>query len=199
MARVNVLLATFHRITKQREALKSVERRLADRERRLMDDIARALAGVGYRLTRLDEAKVTAPARGNRKPRVRQDLKCPNANAASFSDARRPSREHHAPPQAARHTKGQGCVAGIERRTRAILPMLQRGEGSSTPRLRPGSVGCCDAPSRSPYPAQHRVHAFLELRIRLEPLDEHAGLLTDLLDIRRRRDDRQRGRPLSTV
>jgi hypothetical protein len=84
MARVNVLLATFHRITKQREALKSVERRLADRERRLMDDIARALAGVGYRLTRLDEARVTAPARGNRKPRVRQDLKCPKCERRFF-------------------------------------------------------------------------------------------------------------------
>jgi hypothetical protein len=77
MAEVNVALTTFHGIAKQREALKSLERRLADRERRLVGDIGRALSGFGYRLARLDEAEVTAPARGNRKLRVRQDLKCP--------------------------------------------------------------------------------------------------------------------------
>jgi uncharacterized C2H2 Zn-finger protein len=84
MARVNVLLAAFHRITKQREALKSIEQRLADRERPLMEDIGRALAGVGYRLTRLNGVMATAPARGKRKPRVRQDLKCPKCERRFF-------------------------------------------------------------------------------------------------------------------
>ena len=84
MARVNVLLATFHRITKQREALKSIERRLTDRERTLVTDIGRALSGFGYRFTRLDEATVTAPGRGNRKRPMRQDLKCPKCKRRFF-------------------------------------------------------------------------------------------------------------------
>jgi hypothetical protein len=84
MARVNVLLATFHGITKQREALKSLERRLADRERTLVADIGRALAGVGYRLTRLDGATTTVSGRGNRKRRARQNLKCPKCQRRFF-------------------------------------------------------------------------------------------------------------------
>ena len=84
MARVNVVLAAFHRITKQREAIKSLERRLADRERTLVADIGRVLSSFGYRLTRLDEATVTAPARRRRKPRVRQNLKCPKCKRRFF-------------------------------------------------------------------------------------------------------------------
>jgi hypothetical protein len=84
MARVNVLLAAFQSITKQREALKSIERRLADRERTLVAAIGRALSGFGYRFTRLDEARDTAPGRGNRKPRARQNLKCPKCERRFF-------------------------------------------------------------------------------------------------------------------
>jgi hypothetical protein len=84
MARVTVSLAAFHRITKQQEAIKSLERRLADRERKLVGDIGRALSGFGYRLARLDEATVTAPALGSRKPRARQDLKCPKCERRFF-------------------------------------------------------------------------------------------------------------------
>jgi hypothetical protein len=84
MVRVNVLLATFHGIAKQRQALKSREHRLADRERTLLGEIGRVLSGFGYRLTRLDEATVTAPARGKRTPRVRQDLKCPKCDRRFF-------------------------------------------------------------------------------------------------------------------
>jgi hypothetical protein len=84
MAGVNIVLTTFSSISKQREDIKSLERRLADRERTLVAEIGRALSEFGYRLARLDEATVTAPARGNRKPRVRQDLKCPKCERRFF-------------------------------------------------------------------------------------------------------------------
>jgi hypothetical protein len=83
MARVKIALSPFHRIAKQQEAIKSLERRLADRERTLVADIGRLLSGFGYQLTRLDEATVTAPARGKRT-RVRQDLKCPKCERRFF-------------------------------------------------------------------------------------------------------------------
>ena len=84
MARVNMALTTFQGIAKQREDIKSLERGLADRERKLLADIGRHLSGFGYRLAKLDEATVTAPARGKRKPRVRQDLKCPKCERRFF-------------------------------------------------------------------------------------------------------------------
>lgn len=84
MAQVNIVLATFQGIAKQREAIKSLERRLADRERTLVADIGRALSGFGYRLARLDEAIVAAPARRKRKLLVRQDLKCPKCERRFF-------------------------------------------------------------------------------------------------------------------
>jgi hypothetical protein len=107
MARVNVLLAAFHGITRQREALKSLERRLADRERTLVADIGRALAGVGYRLTRLDGARVTAPGRGNRKPRARQDLKCPKCERRFFFQM------HVARHMNAMHRRKQGSAQKV--------------------------------------------------------------------------------------
>jgi hypothetical protein len=84
MARVKVLLASFHRITKQRESLKSLELRLADRERKLVADIGRALSDVGYRLMPLDEGKANSRARGTRRLRLRQDLKCPKCERRFF-------------------------------------------------------------------------------------------------------------------
>ena len=84
MARISVLLATFQSITKQREALKSIERRLADRERTLGAEIGRVLSGFGYQFSRLDEARGTAPGRGNRKRRKRQNLKCPKCERRFF-------------------------------------------------------------------------------------------------------------------
>jgi hypothetical protein len=69
---------------KQREVIESLARRLADRERTLVAEIGRALSGFGYRLARLDEATVTAPARGNGRPQVRQDLKCPKCGRRFF-------------------------------------------------------------------------------------------------------------------
>jgi hypothetical protein len=84
MARVNVLLATFHHITKQRESLKQLALRLADRERKLVDDIGRALSDVGYRLVPLGEGKADSRARVTRRRRLRQDLKCPKCERHFF-------------------------------------------------------------------------------------------------------------------
>lgn len=84
MARVNIVLATFKSIAEKRDAIKSLERRLADRERTLVAEIGRALSDFGYRLARLDAAIVTAPARRNRTLRVRQDLKCPRCERRFF-------------------------------------------------------------------------------------------------------------------
>jgi hypothetical protein len=49
------------------------------------------------------------------------------------------------------------------------------------------------------YPTHRLLQAVLELRIRREPPDERAALLSDLLDIRWRRNNRLRGCPLSRV
>jgi len=84
MARVNVVLAAFHRIAKQQEAIKSLERRLADRERKLLADIGRALSDVGYRVERVDEMQATSPARRTGTRRKRQDLKCPKCQRRFF-------------------------------------------------------------------------------------------------------------------
>ena len=84
MARVNVLLATFHGIAKQRETLKSLELRLADRERTLLADIGRALSDAGYRLERVDETQAPSAARGTGRRRKRQDLKCPKCDRRFF-------------------------------------------------------------------------------------------------------------------
>lgn len=84
MARVDVLLAAFYGIAKQRETLKSLELRLADRERMLLADIGRALSDAGYRLERVDEIQAAPPARGTRRRRKRQDLKCPKCERRFF-------------------------------------------------------------------------------------------------------------------
>jgi uncharacterized C2H2 Zn-finger protein len=84
MARVNVLLAAFHHITKRRESLKQLALRLADRERKLVDDIGRALSDVGYRLVPLSEGKADSRARVTRRRRLRQDLKCPKCERRFF-------------------------------------------------------------------------------------------------------------------
>ena len=84
MARVNVLLAAFHRITKQQEAIKSLERRLADRERTLVAGIGRALSDAGYRLERVDEIQTTSSTLRTRRRRKRQDLKCPKCERRFF-------------------------------------------------------------------------------------------------------------------
>jgi uncharacterized C2H2 Zn-finger protein len=84
MARVNVLLEAFHRITKRRQALESIKHRLADRERQLVGDIGRALSDLGYRLERIDEIQAALPARRTRWRRTRQDLKCPKCERRFF-------------------------------------------------------------------------------------------------------------------
>ena len=84
MAQVNVRLATFRGIAKQRETLKSLELRLADRERTLLADIGRALSDAGYRLERVDEIQVASPTRRTRRRRNRQDLKCPKCERRFF-------------------------------------------------------------------------------------------------------------------
>ena len=63
MARVNVVLAAFHRIAKQQDAIKSLERRLANREHKLLAEIGRALSDVGYRVERVDAIQAASPAR----------------------------------------------------------------------------------------------------------------------------------------
>jgi hypothetical protein len=79
MAQVTEALAAFRRITKQRQALKSMERRLADREHELVADIGRALSDLGYRLMPLEEDKTTR-RRAARKSVVRHDLQCPKCD-----------------------------------------------------------------------------------------------------------------------
>jgi hypothetical protein len=86
MARINVVLAAFHHITKQRKNLKQLALRLGDRERKLVDDIGRALSDAGYRLERVDaesQAAALTP-RGTRGRRKRQNLKCPKCERRFF-------------------------------------------------------------------------------------------------------------------
>ena len=73
-----------------------------------MANIGRVLSGFGYQLTRLDEATVAAPARGKRKPRVRQDLKCPKCERRFFFQmhvARHLNTVHRRKQQATRKVK----------------------------------------------------------------------------------------------
>ena len=84
MTHVKALLSALGSMTKQRETLKAREHAVANRERMLVDDIRRALSGVGYRLVRLDETLATAPSRGTRRRRTRQDLKGPKCGRRFF-------------------------------------------------------------------------------------------------------------------
>lgn len=84
MTQVNALLSALGSMTKQRETLKAREHAVANRERKLADDIGRALSGVGYRLVRLDERPATSATRGTRRRRKRQDLKCPKCDRRFF-------------------------------------------------------------------------------------------------------------------
>jgi uncharacterized C2H2 Zn-finger protein len=71
-------------MAKEREALKAKEDHLADRERKLVGYIGRALSDAGYRLERVDEIQATTLTRGTRRRRKRQDLKCPKCERRFF-------------------------------------------------------------------------------------------------------------------
>jgi hypothetical protein len=84
MTQVKTLLSALGRMTKLRQALNARAHALANQERELVGDIERALSDVGYRLVRLDEIQATSPARGIRRRRMRQDLKCPKCERRFF-------------------------------------------------------------------------------------------------------------------
>ena len=84
MTQVGALLSALGSMTKKREALKARGDHLADRERKLVGDIGRALSDAGYRLERVDEIRANARTRPTGRRRKRQDLKCPKCERRFF-------------------------------------------------------------------------------------------------------------------
>jgi uncharacterized C2H2 Zn-finger protein len=85
MTQVRALLSALGSMAKEREALRAREGHLADRERKLVVDMGRALSDVGYRLERVDaEIQVASPTRRTRRRRKRQNLKCPKCERRFF-------------------------------------------------------------------------------------------------------------------
>jgi len=75
-------LATHERLAKERRSLKEVERKIAVKERRVMEALSLALSGFGYRLAMANGGppKVAPAGRARRACALPKKLKCPKCD-----------------------------------------------------------------------------------------------------------------------